>query len=84
MTIEWESIDDELFAEAGEGACVQVKRDTDYMGEMESQNKKVLAYLQAKYPERQFRLSKWYPHDFGAYQEILERMVYNDDNDDDE
>lgn len=77
---EWESIDDSLFEECKVGDLVCVS-DKPYMQEMEKQNKKVVAILTEKYPERKFRVSKWHPHDFGSYQEVEERMEYDDDDD---
>lgn len=81
---EWETIDDELWDEAGVGECIQVSSTKDYMGDMEIQNKKVLAYLTNKYPARRFKLSKWNPHDFGAYQEVLEAVEYEYDYEENE
>ena len=83
--IEWETIEDKLFDEATGGEkCVQVIKDGEYLDAMETQNKKVLAYLNEKYPARRFKLSKWNAHDFGAYQEVLEAIEYEIDEDEDE
>jgi hypothetical protein len=75
---EWESIDDELFSEAGTGDYVFVKIDEPYLEKMKVQNKKVLVYLETKYPDRTFRVSKWHKHDFGDYQDIEEKVEYDD------
>ena len=78
-TIGWESIDDELFEECGFGECIQVKSNEDYLDAMSFQNKSVLDCLRCKYPDREFRVSKWHPHGFGQYQEVEEKVVYQDD-----
>lgn len=78
-THEWESIDDSLFLEATGGEpCVNVDRTRDYMTAMSEQNRLALVYLKAKYPDRLFRLSKWHAHDFGDYQEVEERIEYEE------
>lgn len=51
---------------------------------MQDQNKRVADYLNQKYEDRLFKLSKWYSHDFGSYQEVLERIGYEVDEDEDE
>ena len=80
----WESIDENLYYEAGEKDIVQVTNIQTYLNKMSEQNKRVLAYLQATYPNRTFRLSKWHSHDFGQYQEIEEFLeTQNDDYIDD-
>lgn len=76
VTHEWESIGDDLFNEAGFGEVVSVSSDQTYITKMGEQNEKVLKFLQEKYPERTFRLSKWHEHDFGPYQEVEERISY--------
>lgn len=82
LTQEWESINDELFAEAGAGECIQVNsEDHTYLQRMDEQNKKVLAFLKAKYPDREFRRSKWHQHEFGPYQEIEEAVYYEEQED---
>jgi len=79
----WESIDENLYYEAGEKEIVQVTNTQTYINKMSEQNKRVLTYLQATYPNRTFRLSKWHSHDFGQYQEIEELFVTENDDDDD-
>lgn len=79
----WETIDEDLYYEAGEKEIVQVTNTQTYLNKMSEQNKQVLSYLQATYPNRTFRLSKWHSHDFGQYQEIEELFVTENDNDDD-
>lgn len=78
--IEWETIDESLFEEAGFGSCVQVRSNEDYIGAMILQNQKVIAYLRDKYPDRYFRLSSWNTHDFGQYREIEEAIEYEDED----
>lgn len=79
--LEWETIGDYEYDEAGE-VCVQVSADEDYIDEMIAQNKRILAVLTAKYPERHFRISKMHNHDFGSYQEVEEGFEYDDKDDD--
>ena len=81
---EWENIDDNLFTEAGAGEMVTVSKEKEYLDEMEAQNKKVVAVLSAKYPERTFKVGKWNMHEFGAYQEVLEKIAYEVYEDEDE
>ena len=72
--ITWETIDENLFNEAGE-KIVSVSNKKEYVEDMRVQNVRVLDFLENKYPDRTFRLSKWHNHDFGIYQEIEERTV---------
>lgn len=79
---EWESIGESLFEECkiGELVCVS---NGEYREKMAHQNKKVVEILSEKYPERNFRVSKWHPHDFGPYQEVEEKIEYDNDEDED-
>ena len=79
--IEWEAIDEQLYTEAGESELVQVSRDSEYLEAMELQVERVLSYLREKYPERAFR-KKWNSHDFGSYCEVIERMEYEEEEND--
>lgn len=79
---EWESIDESLYEEAGEKEFVQVSQTKEYWLDMCAQNKRVIKYLNEKYPERKFR-TKDYSHDFGQYQEIEERIDCEDYEDED-
>jgi len=72
---EWESVGEELFIEAGEKECVQVSLEKPYLKEMAEQNQRVFFYLTKRYPKRKFRISQWYKHEFGDYQEIEEEMI---------
>ena len=81
---EWETIDDSLFSEAKCGDYVFVKSDEPYLEEMKIQNKKVLDYLEKTYPDRTFRVSKWHRHDFGDYQDIEEKIGYDDGEDEED
>ena len=75
------SVDEDLYTEAGEKNIVQVS-DGDYVQSMEQQNKRVLYFLREKYPERTFRLSPWHSHEFGKYQEVEEKIRYDDEEED--
>ena len=75
LQTDWESIDESLYDEVGT-KIVAVSRDNEYMAEMEAENKKTVELLSAKYPDRNFKVSKWYSHDFGQYQEVLEGVEY--------
>ena len=81
ITKDWESINEELYTEAGEKELVCVHSEKPYIDEMKAQNIRVYKYLVNKYPERTFRLSKWHSHDFGQYQEIEELLSYDDGED---
>lgn len=78
----WETIDENLYYEAGEKDIVQVGIGIEYLDKMIEQNKRVLKYLQEKYPERTFKISKIHYHDFGDYQEIEELLTTENDDDD--
>ena len=80
---EWEAIDDELFAELGE-ELVSVSKEQGYTVKMGLQNGRMLKFLEEKYPERTFRISKWKPHDFGEYQEVEEHKDYDDGEDEED
>lgn len=81
-TYEWESIDEVLYEEAGEKEIVQVVKDESNLHAIVAQNKRVVEYLENKYPERKFRCSKLHYHDFGTYQEVEEKVEYEkEDND---
>lgn len=81
---EWESISDELFESCGVGKVFQVLRTDVYMEFMEAQNEKVIVILREKYPDREFRCSKWHSHDFGSYQEVEEKIAYEDEDEEEE
>ncbi len=81
-TYEWESIDESLYEEAGEKEIVQVS-NKEYWLDMCAQNKRVIKYLNKKYPDRKFR-TKDCQHDFGQYQEILEKVSYEEDEEDED
>lgn len=74
----WESIDESLYEEAGEKDIVQVSSEKEYWLDMCAQNRRVLNYLKEKYPDRTFR-TKDYSHDFGQYQEVEERFISEED-----
>ena len=79
----WEAIDESVYNEAGESSIVQVKTGADYWDDMIAQNKRVMSYLESKYPDRRFK-TKNYCHDFGMYQEVLERFKDSSDDEDED